>query len=337
MLYQINNWSDISREYSDSILLGNGASISIDRSFTYSSLKQHAIENGLLTEQVQRLFRYFRTEDFELILRLVWQANKVNLVLDIADQQTRVAYEHVRDCLIRAVRSIHPEYFEVEQQLPYIANFLSRFKMVFSLNYDLTLYWVVMYSNRIFNGHTFKDCIIHGKFNSNWRYFRDSISQSNRYTTLIFYPHGSLVLARDVLEQEIKLETREGSDLLKSILYHWQSSNYIPLFVSEGTSQQKIASIQNSHYLNTVYREIIPQIYNNLTIFGWGFGEHDIHILKRIKESRVKKIAVSVKDSDQAYCSRVTKMIYDNVSRHINVVFFDCESDGCWNHPLRYF
>ncbi|MGI3004984.1 hypothetical protein ACRTDJ_18135 [Shewanella algae] len=45
MPYQIYNWSDISGAFSDSILLGNGASISIDRDFTYNSLKQHAIDH----------------------------------------------------------------------------------------------------------------------------------------------------------------------------------------------------------------------------------------------------------------------------------------------------
>lgn len=182
MPYQIYNWSDISGQYSDSILLGNGASISMNKRFTYSSLKEHAIKHGLLTDQIQRLFEYFNTDDFELILRLVWQANKVNLALTITDQQTRVAYEHVRDCLIRAVQSIHPEYSEVEQQFPYIANFLRSFKTVFSLNYDLTLYWVIMYANRVSNGHSFKDCIIHGQFDNDWERFRKPIGRYENVT-----------------------------------------------------------------------------------------------------------------------------------------------------------
>ena len=331
MPYQIYDWQDISVNFSDSILLGNGASISIDSSFTYSSLKEHAINHGLLTHNVERLFDYFKTDDFELILRLVWQANKVNIALDIKDQQTKVAYEHVRDCLIRAVRSIHPEYYEVEQQFPYIAKFLSSFNTVFSLNYDLTLYWILMYANRELNGHSFKDCFIHGEFDCDWWRFRDSISQWDRRSTLVFYPHGSLVLARNVIEKELKLRVQAGNDLLRSILTYWESGDYIPLFVSEGISSQKISAIQNSHYLNTVYREIIPTIGHNLTIFGWGCGEHDIHILKRIKESNVGKIAISVYNNDQAYCNRVAQMVYDNIGSNIEITFFDSTSRGCWN------
>lgn len=299
MTHKIKDWLDISSSFSESILLGNGASISIDRGFTYNSLKQHAISNGLLTENVQSLFSYFETDDFELVLRLVWQANNVNSALKIRDQKTREAYEHVRDCLILSVQSIHPEYSEVEHQFPYIESFLRSFKIVLSLNYDLILYWVVMYANRKCNGHLFKDCIIHGEFDSDWWKFRETINpQRDKNISLVFYPHGSLVLARNVIEQERKLEAIAGCDLLFSILEHWRSSKYVPLFVSEGTSAQKISAIQKSHYLNTIYREVIPNIGDNLTIFGWGFGEHDIHILKRIGKSDVSKIAVSVYGND---------------------------------------
>jgi hypothetical protein len=334
MPHVIHRWADISEGLSASILLGNGASIGIDTSFTYQSLREHAIDNGLLTEDVQRLFGYFNTDDFELILRLVWQAYRVNSALEIPDERTRLAYEHVRDCLIQAVRSIHPEYHEVESQFSHITAFLSSFRTVLSLNYDLTLYWVIMYSNRISNGHYFKDCIIHGEFDDDWRRFRDSISAGDRRSTLVFYPHGSLVLARDILENEIKLDARGGNDLLRSILHRWELGEHVPLFVSEGTSRQKIAAINKSHYLNTVYREVLSSgIGSSLTIYGWGFGEHDTHILKRISESAVSKVAISVFNQDQSYCNRVYQIIRDNLGIQIEILFFDCSSPGCWNQP----
>ncbi|TOQ20858.1 DUF4917 family protein, partial [Vibrio parahaemolyticus] len=108
MPYEIKKWSDLKRRYKGTLLIGNGASISVDKSFAYKSLKEHAVEHGLLTQNVKKLFKYFNTDDFELVLRLVWQANKVNLALDIKDNATKKAYEHVRECLIKSVRSIHP-------------------------------------------------------------------------------------------------------------------------------------------------------------------------------------------------------------------------------------
>jgi hypothetical protein len=335
MPHNILKWADISGDFSNSIILGNGASISIDESFKYSSLKEHAVANGLLTESVQALFTFFETDDFELILRLVWHANKVNSALEIKDESTKVAYEHVRDCLIQAVQSIHPLYNEVEEQFPHIENFLSSFKTILSLNYDLTLYWVVMYANRSKNGHSFKDCIIHGDFDEDWPRFRQSISGWDRRISLVFYPHGSLVLARNVVEREIKLDSCRHGDLLSSILSSWESGNCVPLFVSEGTSAQKISAIQNSHYLNTVYREVIPSLNESLVIYGWGLGEHDLHILKRLKSSEVTTVAISVFGNDQAYCNRAQQMIKDHVSHAIDVVFFDAQSPGCWNQPLN--
>ncbi|KPN90553.1 DUF4917 family protein [Pseudomonas nunensis] len=57
-------------------------------SFGYGSLLDHARQNGLLTADVIRLFEFFDTADFELILRLVWQTSHVNLSLEIPDDRT---------------------------------------------------------------------------------------------------------------------------------------------------------------------------------------------------------------------------------------------------------
>lgn len=332
MTLKIHDWQDISKDFSDSILLGNGASISINDSFTYDSLRMHATKNGLLDQNIDKLFNFFNTSDFELILRLVWQATKVNEALGITDNETKKAYEHVRDSLIKTVQSIHPERNSVQDQFPAIVEFLSSFKTVLSLNYDLTLYWVMMYAKDLNNGHMFKDCMIDNRFRSDWQGLRKSVRPKYPRTSLVFYPHGSLILARDVTEGELKLVAHEDDDLLESILKCWRSSHYIPLFVSEGTSEQKIAAIRNSHYLNIVYREVIPAIGENLTIFGWGFGEEDTHILQKISQSSVKEIAVSVYGKDQSYCDRVSRMISKNIKNKVQIKFFDSESDGCWNN-----
>jgi len=193
-----------------------------------------------------------------------------------------------------------------------------------------------MYAKGLDNNHMFKDCMINGEFKSDWQELRKSVNHRFRNTSLVFYPHGSLVLARNITEQEVKLVSHEDNDLLESILKHWRSSNYIPLFVSEGTSEQKVKAIKNSHYLSIVYREVIPSLGDNLTIFGWGFGEEDTHILKKLKDSSVKRIAVSVYQNDQLYCRRVSEMIHTHIRNNIEVIFFDSESNDCWNKKNSY-
>ena len=101
MPHQVTQWDELVAEYRrGTILLGNGASIAVSPRFAYGSLLEHAQQNGLLTEDVGRLFDFFDTQDFELILRLVWQASNVNRSLQIPDDRTHAAYLRVRDCLI---------------------------------------------------------------------------------------------------------------------------------------------------------------------------------------------------------------------------------------------
>lgn len=146
MPHRIYEWGDISGNYrAGSLLLGNGASMSIDERFGYTSLIDYARENGLLTQDVQQLFNFFNTSDFELVLRLVWQASNVNRSLLIPDERTHVAYVRVRECLIASVRNVHPEYQEISEHIPAIYNFLKNFRTIISLNYDLILYWSIMY------------------------------------------------------------------------------------------------------------------------------------------------------------------------------------------------
>lgn len=317
----IYQWVDISANYSDTLLIGNGASIAVNPRFTYQSLIQHAQDNGLLTDDVRQLFSFFNTSDFELVLRLVWQASKVNRSLKIPDNRTHAAYVRVRDCLIQSVRDIHPEYDEVSEQLPDIYNFLMPFKTVLSLNYDLILYWVMMYgNNEIHDRHKFKDCFINQVFDDNWQRFRDLYHE--RFNTLVFYPHGNLILCRDVVEFEFKINNGNDNTLLNSILHRWETEEVVPLFVSEGTWKQKITSIQNSYYLSTVYREVLTAHTPSLAIYGWGFGEQDSHILNRMSNSNIRRVAVSVYENDQAYCNRVSQIIHDSLGAFVQVDFF---------------
>ena len=191
-----------------------------------------------------------------------------------------------------------------------------------------------MYGQEQDDGHLFKDCFVNSEFDDNWRRFRRKISE--RINTLVFYPHGNLILARGYVENEIKLQTGQNG-LLETILEHWQSERVVPLFVSEGTSGQKIQSIHNSYYLSTVYHEVLPMVgrrRGTLVIFGWGFGEHDLHILAKISTYRFppRKVAVSVYDQNEAYCHQVIPILKYYFGRNIMISFFNSSSNSCWNN-----
>jgi len=210
---------------------------------------------------------------------------------------------------------------------------------VLSLNYDLILYWVMMYGNsEIDDGHKFKDCFLYGSFDDKWQGFRKLFLPGEESNTLVFYPHGNLIFRRNAVGSESKIKNDNQNDskkLLDTVLECWETEGtkgFVPLFVSEGTSPQKIASIQNSYYLSTVYREVLTDLTPSLVIYGWGFGEQDMYILERMSNSGIKRVAVSVHGNDQAYCTRVSQMIYKNLGKSVGIKFFDSQSPDCWNN-----
>ena len=62
----------------------------------------------------------------------------------------------------------------------------------------------------------------------------------------MFYPHGSLSVARDYIGSETKMAASAGAtrDLLEAITWAWSSGDYVPVFVSEGTSKEKVAAVR---------------------------------------------------------------------------------------------
>ncbi|GAA6167547.1 DUF4917 family protein [Sessilibacter corallicola] len=330
MAFHIEDWNDIKGEYDGTVLLGNGASISVDPNFHYTSLMDHAVKGDLLTTDVKSIFNFFFTDDFELILRILWQATNVNKSLKINDSKTEEAYNHVRDCLITAVTNRHSEYDNISCQLPKIYNFLKQFDTIISLNYDLIIYWTIMYGNSIDKKHAFKDCFVDSKFDDDWQKFRNPIGQQSS-CSLVFYPHGNLIFARSKFEDEIKISSN-GSAILEKILTKWEQGNNVPIIVSEGTKEQKIKSIQSSYYLNTVFREVLTNLSNNLVIYGWSIGEYDEHIIQRIAKSEISKIAISVFENNQTYCNRVNQLVKNEFGSECKIVFFNSESLGCWNN-----
>lgn len=179
------DWKDLKDQFNDAILLGNGASIALYENFNYGSLKQHIVDNGLLTEDVDNIFNFFHTDDSEIILRIVWQATNINRSLDIEYDKTEQAYQHVRDSLISAARDIHPEHRTISNHIPNIYNFLKRFNTIINLNYDLIVYWVMMHGLDIKDMHALKDFFVGSFFDDDWQRFREPIG-GQRQCSLVF-------------------------------------------------------------------------------------------------------------------------------------------------------
>jgi len=332
---KIYQWNDIEGKFAEGIILGNGASIAIDKSFSYSSLLENAQKNKLIKKNVTKVFKHLQTKDFELVLRMLWYTHRINRALGIKDPPSSKAYEEIKTALIESVRKNHVDYDQVSDKLLHMAKFLKQFKTVVSLNYDFLAYWAMLAGNNKWEKQWFKDCFIEGQFIEDWEWLRKG-HMGAEGSTLVFYPHGNLVLATDLLGNEHKIVSDEFENLIDTVVDKWESGNYSPLFVSEGVSKQKVRAINRSQYLTSVYKSVFRKLGSRVVIFGWSIGDQDDHILKAIcSNKKVKALAVSVvvsKDKDiDAKCMRIEKKIrktggYDR----FKVVFFDANSEGCW-------
>lgn len=326
---EIVQWADIQDQYTDSLLLGNGASMAVHPEFGYGSLFETAQENGHITHAVAGIFERFGVNDFELVLRRLWQASLVTQALEIPHGRVEEAYAEVRSALIATVRDVHVDYDEALPHLRLIFPFMTHFDTVISLNYDLIVYWAAMLGNRELGIH-FKDGFLGGTFAEEWDALRQPYGRATG-STLFFYPHGNLVLTRTDDRGESKIGAQENGRLLNAILRQWEGGSAIPLFVCEGTAAHKQKSIESSSYLERVYREVIPAVGESVTIYGWRVSEQDQHILNQLTRNPPQRVAFSVRGGDQAFAQQV-----EDQMRRVGigqVDFFDSASPGCWNNP----
>ena len=132
--------------YEKHLLLGNGFSRVCDSRFGYDSLFQFS----KLSKKIKNVFDDFNIKDFELVM------NKFREVTDYcysklhSEALADLLWDYqrlVRNDLIQCISQIHPKSFKIaESRKENTLKFLSSFDNIFTLNYDLLLYWLLMYN-----------------------------------------------------------------------------------------------------------------------------------------------------------------------------------------------
>lgn len=123
-MVKIEKWESIKDQFTDSLLLGNGASIAIDKCFSYSSL----YEAANLGKEVESIFQGFETQNFELVLQKLNNAKTVTEALDIECPQIPNAHKKVQDALKRVLLQKHTSHKNFSNHKEPIAKFLKHFK-----------------------------------------------------------------------------------------------------------------------------------------------------------------------------------------------------------------
>jgi hypothetical protein len=288
----IQDWSAIAAECEGSdLLLGNGFSLILAPSLHYNSLFEKFIAN--CNSRDEGIFRSFETPNFEFILEKLSNAKDVNKIFGIGSSEIKDAIGCLKEGLIKTIETVHPRWGKTDQQhLRRIAAKLDRFKDIFTLNYDLYLYRIILILNDEHrNGKKVQPYSDYFWEDYDDKFLRFSSSKEFEGYRHPYYLHGALFLFRGLVD-DLKLRRANFPEELIEVIGDTIREGRLPLFVSEGTYEQKWRAIRRSHYLEFAL-EKLKKSDNNLVIFGTSLSDPDAHIVNAIAQNK-RDLAVSI-------------------------------------------
>jgi hypothetical protein len=262
----------------------------------------------------------YEASDPELSETLRWDANVVkNGLADVLALRHPNRAQDVTDT-------------EAEQARAFLSNFLQ----IFTVNYDLLLYWVVNRSagsaHIVSATDGFEWPTYQGPHELIWK------SRPTQGTQRIFYLHGALHYFREPDRKLHKLKYGLADPLIDQIRERITSGHY-PRLVTEGKSEQKMASIEASAYLRRCRRKL-SELSGSLFIHGMSLSSNDSHIVEVLEaqESKVAALYVSVhgdpdSNANEDFMSRarrIKRRRERNNGRKLHLVFYDTASAHVW-------
>lgn len=340
------------------LLLGNGFSIACRPDiFSYGSLLDEA--DFTKTPELPRVFEALGTSDFEYVVDVLL---RTTLVLPLySDAPSNVVdtmkahAEALKELLIGTVAGQHPPFPGViddeayDSCVRFISNFLGKqgSGSVYTLNYDLLLYWTLMRSREISdNSLIFNDGFDRdGWFeDGEWQQSSELYWQGNTSNQNLYYLHGALHL----YQGEGRIEKFSWTDT--SVRLIEQARRYLdegkfPLFVSEANSDKKLSKIHHNPYLFAAYKSF-QDVANGgrgrkpgdtcLFTFGVSFGENDEHITKALSHGRIRKLFVGIygnpdSDENQEVVRRLEYVKEQREGYPLDVSYYHAETAQVWD------
>jgi hypothetical protein len=132
------------------LLTGNGFSMSYNRErFSFTSLLDSAVENGLISEHspIYDVFQEFATKDFEEVVKLLETSVRVLEKYSAISQSDKERIindsKSLKNHLVQIITNNHPEKINeiTDEEYLYSTAFINHYHKVYTLNYDLLLYW----------------------------------------------------------------------------------------------------------------------------------------------------------------------------------------------------
>jgi len=319
------------------LLLGNGFSIACRPTcFSYAALLDETSFEAAQGD-VRAVFELLGTADFEVVIRLLRMASRLIGSYGTADVDLAARLEGdaeiIREALATTLASKHPDLpFDItDDEYDAVRSFLSNFDRVYTLNYDMLLYWAVMHEgeqqtpkNDGFSSAEDPDAeyVV-------WEPYLDFQAQR------LFFLHGGLHLYDTGSEISKITWSRTGIPLVDQIRQALADGRY-PLIVTEGESSEKESKILHNAYLNHALRSF-AKTSKPLFIFGHALGTSDDHIFKRIEEGRIPNLYVSIygdleSETNQAIVDRAQQIAAARPPTWpLTVNFYDSASANVWS------
>jgi len=323
------NWSVPAKDFEKAdLLLGNGFSLNLKGHFDYKSLFEEFIES--CEPSTRKIFRSLGTNNFELIQESLISTKRVNKLFSIKDNENKIddAISSLKNGLIKSVRKNHPLASQIDfnHQLHNLSLQLNDFGDIFTLNYDLFLYHIIMQmkkeSDKRNEDAPYSDFFWGGELGEPFKQFMGYDEYNRKY---VYYLHGALFLFK-IPPNTFKLK-RGDSEELVSMIGDAINNGHMPLFVSEGSYKEKLKAIERSTYLSFCYETLEGSI-NKLVIFGSSLSNQDAHIIDAIKyrgNNRELAIAIHIGNKSKGDLEKEIKRLKDRFKSH-KIYFFDSET-----------
>ena len=320
------------------VLLGNGFSRACRNDlFAYDALFDSA-RDGLSTT-AQRAFDALGTTDFEAVMRSL---SRTATLLEVYSpdnpsliDQIRKEASDLREALADVIAANHPErsYIIEEDRFRNCRNFLRNFGHIYTLNYDLLLYWALM-NNDVDALPLRCDDGFRQPEDGPREYVEWDLSSNQQN---IFYLHGALHIfdAGSGIQKYTWRNT--GIPLVEQIRAALEI-DYFPIYVAEGTSESKWTRVLHNSFLLRGFRSLAT-IGGILFIFGHSLNANDEHVLEYIERSKVREVYVSIfgdpdSQENQHIVQRAYRLITGRQQRNsfpLDVYFYDAQSARVWD------
>lgn len=309
---------------SRSILLGNGFSQALNAEiFNYQNIFEKA-DFGVNSQAIRGVFNKFETFDFETVMNSMLSAAATLEVYDGDAElirKIRADSESMKEALISAIANTHPELPQEISTTQYqaVRIFLSKFSGIFTLNYDLLMYWARNQEN-----------IPPVSFDTDDGFRARQVWLGYGTNQEVFFLHGGLHIFDTRTSIKKHAHSTNGQSIIEQVRENLRENRF-PLFVSEPTSNKKLDKISHNPYLNYCY-QALNRYSGSLFIYGHSMDISDKHIFDRIQKSQFSNVYVSIygnPDSPENQRSRANARAFLQTP-NLHVHFFDAASTPVW-------